>query len=177
MEEKKCFKCQRIKPLNEFYQHPKMGDGHLNKCKECNKKDVKENYDKQILKPDFVEKERSRGREKYKRLNYKIIYKNNKIKFKFRHNGIHKNIHRNLNLTNEQEAHHWNYNEGFGKNVFILTKRQHKRIHAKMFLDFEFMLYRTKDLELLDTREKHEIFIKNIIKTIPVDNEYLEQKQ
>lgn len=38
---KKCFKCGQEKDLKNFYKHPGMSDGRLNKCKECTKIDVK----------------------------------------------------------------------------------------------------------------------------------------
>ena len=46
--EKKCFKCSKTKCLSEFYKHKQMKDGHVNKCKACNKNDVSKNYRENI---------------------------------------------------------------------------------------------------------------------------------
>ena len=39
---KQCFACGQLKRLSAFYTHPGMRDGHLNKCKECCKRYVKD---------------------------------------------------------------------------------------------------------------------------------------
>ena len=51
---KLCFKCHKRKPLTGFYRHPAMADGHLGKCIECTKADVKRNYaDKRQAKHEY----------------------------------------------------------------------------------------------------------------------------
>ena len=37
---KECFKCKTVFLLSEFYKHPGMKDGHLNKCIECTRTDT-----------------------------------------------------------------------------------------------------------------------------------------
>lgn len=43
MLSKRCFKCLRVQPIDAFYRHSQMRDGHLNKCIECTIADVHRN--------------------------------------------------------------------------------------------------------------------------------------
>ena len=58
---KQCFKCKEVKPLTDFYVHPAMGDGRLNKCKVCTRRDVSQNYRDNI--DHYVAYERERFKE------------------------------------------------------------------------------------------------------------------
>lgn len=58
-----CFKCGRSKPLTEYYKHKQMADGHLNKCKDCTKRDVRLDYHSDPEKHH----ERDRQRQRYSR--------------------------------------------------------------------------------------------------------------
>ena len=45
---KKCICCGIEKDISEYYSHPRTTDGHLNKCKECCKKQNKDNREKHL---------------------------------------------------------------------------------------------------------------------------------
>lgn len=156
METKVCFKCGRELPLSQFYHHPAMADGHLNKCKDCTKRDVHENYQKNIQREDFVEKERARGREKYHRLGYvsrKTAHKENKATRAF--------IKRKGIATEGLEIHHWNYNRA--KDIFLLGRREHKFIHRFLSFDEKTKLF-IYNGALLETKEQHRQILVELLK-------------
>lgn len=150
-----CFKCHRELPLTMFYKHPQMADGHLNKCKECTKRDVHEKYMDNSQKEEWVEKERERGREKYHRLGYKDVYKRNHPET----SNVKRNLRKLIYVPSTCEIHHWNYNLLY--DVFILDKRIHSRFHKKVLFDEESKCFLYNG-ELLDTKEKHEKAIREI---------------
>lgn len=61
---KECFKCKKVLDLSAFYKHPKMGDGHLGKCKECTRNDSEQRRKIKELDPEWAEKEKERHRVK-----------------------------------------------------------------------------------------------------------------
>ena len=167
--EKQCFKCNKIKPLADFYKHNQMADGHLNKCKDCNKKDVNDNYLNNLNKPGYLESERKRGRKKYHRL-YKGVYKTkqsirNKWENKYPEKAnAHSMSHNIKKEFKDAEKHHWSYNQEHYKDVIQLYKKDHMKAHRFIIYDQSRFMYRRFDTnELLDTKEKHMEFILNCI--------------
>lgn len=57
---KTCFKCKKEKPLADFYKHKMMADGHLNKCKECTRKDANEHRSNNLEKVRAYDRERAK---------------------------------------------------------------------------------------------------------------------
>lgn len=63
---KTCFKCNTVRLLDDFYKHPNMPDGHVNKCKECNKQDVTNNRHKNIDRIREYDRIRAKNPERAK---------------------------------------------------------------------------------------------------------------
>lgn len=155
MDTKICFKCGRELPLSSFYKHPQMGDGHLNKCKDCTRKDVKENIAKKSEDLEWRRKERARGREKYRRLGYKS--------HKMRHpetrdvSAFYKSIGLSLQGC---ELHHWNYN--FLKDVIAVPISIHRKLHSLLTFDEESKCFIHEGV-LLTKKQDHINLIKSIL--------------
>lgn len=163
---KVCFKCGRDLPLTEYYKHAQMADGHLNKCKECTKKDVHNKYKENVQDPSYVEKERARGRDKYRRLygnfNPELFAARPKVRnFKRYQSNLAKNSRKRLqrrkkwlNLPPSTAVHHWSYKHPH--EVFIISRYTHQQIHhltryvaeSNCFVDLQ-------TGELLDTLDKY----------------------
>lgn len=65
LQSKRCFRCGETKPLSEFYRHPEMKDGHINKCKQCTRDDVNENRKKRS--GYYAAYDRVRGKSEHRR--------------------------------------------------------------------------------------------------------------
>lgn len=60
---KRCFKCGVEKPVEDFYRHRMMADGHLGKCKDCTKLDMRVD---RVTKPRVREYDRERSKQPHR---------------------------------------------------------------------------------------------------------------
>jgi hypothetical protein len=136
---KKCFKCDAIKPLQDFYKHPQMPDGHVNKCKECNKKDVLEHRIKNIEKIREYDRIRAKLPERIKKtIAVTKAWRESDKRRSVAHSAVARAIRKgNLipevcsKCSNEKTvAHHEDYDQPL--NVVWLCQSCHKKRHIEL---------------------------------------------
>jgi hypothetical protein len=169
---KKCKICNLEKDYDEFYNHPKTKDGYSQKCKVCTKEESNKRYDKLKQDPEFLQKERKRGREKQQKYKYKNSLSSDRIKEvndTYRKNFPEKyKAHCCASKLPKKEGHHlhhWSYNEEHRLDVIEISAKHHKKAHRFIIYDQERMMYRTLNNILLDTRKTHEEYINTMIET------------
>ena len=165
---KTCFKCQQEKSIEEFYKHKQMADGHLNKCKDCTKKDVSDYRYNPETRPLVLLRDRIRGRSEEKKAisakyrkslspEYrKQVLDRYSAKFPEKRKAHHavSNAVRDKRITKMPcevcgnlvvEAHHDDYSKPL--DVRWLCKKHHMELHQKM--DDVYMLLKSQDMSTL----------------------------
>jgi len=164
MKTKRCYRCKVEKPLSEFYTHLQMADGRLKDCIECHRAESREHYHEKRKDPEWREKEKQRGREKYHRLYSrqpaKHYSKERRQQYKDRYpeKYLAKVASVHLRGPEGHEKHHWSYRTEDSKDVLFLPILIHNKYHRYMVYDQEQMQYRTLEGVLLDTREAAEAY-------------------
>lgn len=135
---KTCFKCEQTKPLADFYRHGAMGDGYLNKCKDCTKRDMRQH---RLANPDKVRecdrRKSASPQAKAKRADYarKFIGENPQkrmahtaVSNAVRDGRLEKGACAFCGTAEPVEAHHHDYAKPL--DVTWLCKPCHRRFHA-----------------------------------------------
>lgn len=134
---KQCFKCGQSKALTDFYAHPMMADGRLNKCKECTKRDVSKNYQDNI--DHYVAYEQKRAKEPARRAAVRDYLKNRRPEVKRQAARMTTEAIRNGTLVRQPcekcgdekvEAHHDDYSKPL--EVRWLCRKHHLEHHGKI---------------------------------------------
>ena len=163
MVAKLCFKCKKEKDLSEFYTHKQMKDGHLNKCIECTKKDVRKREVINLQNEEWAEKEKNRHRKKSMKARengYQQSPSEKKVsmsKYRNKYPEKYEAKKKSQHIKKESEhKHHWSYNEEHFKDVIHLTSNDHFKLHRYIKYDQERRMYRHyKTNILLDSKEQH----------------------
>jgi len=158
---KVCFKCFAEKPLSDFYVHKAMADGHLNKCKDCTKKDVFRHRELNLEKVREYDRNRPNREERVKTTCTRIsrLCKEDKdfskrvsdIKLKWALLNQHKTkakhaanravrdgklqkktVCEHCNLEKKLQKHHWSYEEQHWLDVIWLCTSCHGKEHKRL---------------------------------------------
>lgn len=149
---KQCKTCGETKSLHDFYKHKGMKDGHLNECTDCFRVAALDRANKKKEDPDWVEKKRESSRRSYQR--------NKELrKFPWKNEAKYKNLKFKFPLEPGFKHHHWNLNEEFQEDIFVLSVENKVEADKLLTIDMDSRMYITRDGRKLDTKNKHRNYL------------------
>jgi len=160
---KNCPGCNTEKNITDFYSTART-------CKECVRKRTSAREKKlRETNPDWVEKEKERGREKYHRLGCKKPSSEKKAETIRRHKEKYPEKYyakiASQRMPKEKEhRHHWSYNDKHFKDIIHLTNEEHSLLHRFMVYDQERKMYRNLKGVLLDSKDSHTSLLSTLTK-------------
>lgn len=140
-----------------------MGDGHLNKCKDCTKKDAHNRWKEKSKDPEWIEKERARGREKFQRLGYRDKYKPTSLRniLPNAYGNVERKLRQHGFVKKGYEFHHWNYN--ILNSVFQVSRKAHKCLHRHLTFNRQDKYCYTEDGTRLVSERQAEDYFNSIL--------------
>lgn len=169
-----CIICKLEKELDDFYKNKGAKDNCHSYCKLCFKKRSSDRA-KILNRTDGKWKLDRRLRcRKYRELNKANIANNNKtnrciVSRKYAQKNNEKIIAHRLSKNlpppfDGAQRHHWSYRREHAKDIFWLSIKDHGSVHTYLLYDKDSMCYYRLDTgQLLDTKEKHEKLIKQVL--------------
>jgi hypothetical protein len=140
---KKCFKCNSVKLLSDFYKHSEMKDGYLNKCKECTKTDANKHRLDNLEKVRAYDRKRSKTTERIA-LGVEInrIWRAEDKRRQLAHGKVLRAIKKGLLVRQpcircgnvKSEGHHEDYDKPL--EVMWLCTPCHKQRHKELKMEF-----------------------------------------
>lgn len=141
MTSKTCFKCHQDKPLSEFYAHPAMADGHLNKCKVCARRDSSEHRESNLDSVRAYDRERAKHPDRLKAMTEQAKrWRQEDRRRMSAHNAVTRAVRKGDLVRNPCErcgsvyslGHHENYDKKL--DVIWLCQPCHKKRHKEMVI-------------------------------------------
>lgn len=135
---KECFKCHERKQLSEFYPHKTMRDRHLNKCKECTKRDVRNRFRDPLARPHIKAQQRQydktkKGREikRLKAIRYALLHPEKVRARQAARSRLAKEPCSVCGIQSPVEAHHTDYSKPL--DVVWYCRPHHRLQHPDYF--------------------------------------------
>lgn len=158
MVTKICKKCGIEKPITEFDKAVSCSDGHRCVCKACRKLEAQKRLFIHKKDPLWIEEQREKGRQKYRKYVNAGTYKQSKTPSDSNINiALQK---RGFNMDGKQ-AHHWNYNQM--KSVFIMSTQAHKILHKHISINYNDKFSYTENGKRIETKEFAENYFNKIL--------------